>query len=96
MDHLALPKYFVVVARGFLSATIILMVGPGALGQTSYLDNGVIKIGVNLSKGGSITYLADSGTGQNIVNSADLERQVQQSYYSGPDDFDPYGNQNPN
>jgi len=63
--------------------------------QMSYLDNGVIRIGVNLSKGGSITYLADSGTGQNIINSADLGRQVQQSYYSGPDDFDPYGNQHP-
>ena len=67
-----------------------------AFAQMSYLDNGVIKIGVNLGKGGSITYLSDSGTGQNIVNSADLGRQIQQSYYSGPDDFDPYGNQSPN
>ncbi|NLX14580.1 MAG: hypothetical protein GXY44_13135 [Phycisphaerales bacterium] len=65
------------------------------LGQMSYLNNGVIRIGVDLSKGGSITYLADAGTGQNMINSYDLGRQIQQSYYSGPSNFDPYNNQHP-
>jgi hypothetical protein len=87
---------FVILFRWFRLAVVPVMPGSVALGQTSYLDNGVIKIGVNLSMGGSITYLADSGTGQNIINSHDLGRQVQQSYYCGPDDFDPYANQNPN
>jgi len=52
-----------------------------------YLDNGTIRIGVDLDLGGSITYLSQTG-GENIINSADLGRQIQQSYYSGPK---PYG-----
>ena len=86
---------FVTVRRAACMA-VCAATASAAFAQMSYLDNGVIKIGVNLGKGGSITYLSDSGTGQNIVNSADLGRQIQQSYYSGPDDFDPYGNQSPN
>lgn len=60
----------------------------------SYLDNGIIRIGVDLTRGGSITYLADSGHPEvNVINSHDLGREVQQSYYSGPH---PYGDPNPN
>jgi hypothetical protein len=61
----------------------------------SYLDNGVVKVGIDLAKGGSITYLSKSGTANNIINSYDLGRQVQQSYYSGPSLYDPYNNINP-
>ncbi|HXX82505.1 MAG TPA: hypothetical protein VEN29_00845 [Casimicrobiaceae bacterium] len=53
----------------------------------SYLDNGVIRLGVDLGKGGTITYLATSGSGENVVNSWDLGREVQQSYYAGPLNF---------
>lgn len=60
-------------------------------GAESYLDNGSVKIGVELTKGGSITYLSPSGTTYNIINNYDLGRQVQQSYYSGPDNFLPTG-----
>ncbi len=56
-------------------------------GDMSYLDNGKIRIGVDLSLGGVITYLS-AEAGENIINSADLGRQIQQSYYSGPR---PYG-----
>jgi uncharacterized repeat protein (TIGR01451 family) len=58
----------------------------------SYLDNGVIRLGVDLAKGGTITYLATSGAGVNVINSFDLGREVQQSYWSGPDN---YGNPAP-
>lgn len=64
--------------------------GSGSERQTAvedsidYLDNGVIRIGVNLNLGGSITYLADAKMKENIVNSWDWGRQIQQSYYSGP------------
>ena len=61
----------------------------GAFAAQSYLDNGVIKIGVDLSKGGSITYLSLSGTTNNVVNSYDLGREIQQSYYSGPKPYQP-------
>lgn len=60
--------------------------------EMSYLDNGVVRIGVDLAKGGTITYLADAGHPDvNLVNSADLGREIQQSYYSGPQPFgDPH------
>ena len=61
----------------------------------SYLDNGVIKIGVELTKGGSLTWLSLSGSTNNIVNSYDLGREIQQSYYSGPQPFNPSNNANP-
>ena len=36
--------------------------------KMEYIDNGIIKLGVNLALGGSITYIADSRTGKNVVN----------------------------
>lgn len=58
------------------------------------LGNGTIDIGVDLNYGGSITYLAEEG-GTNIVNNHDMGRQIQQSYYSGPSNYDPHNNQAP-
>jgi len=61
--------------------------------EMTYLNNGVIKVGVNLDKGGVITYIADANhTDVNLINSADLGRMIQQSYYSGPQ---PYGDPPP-
>ncbi len=59
----------------------------------SRLDNGVIQIGVDLDHGGTITWLGRSHGGENLINSHDLGRQIQQSYYSGPA---PYGKAHPN
>ncbi len=69
----------------FLS--IVTLAAPASAERMSYLDNGSIRIGVDLDLGGTITYLSDSKTGENIVNSHDLGRQIQQSYYSGPHPF---------
>jgi hypothetical protein len=57
--------------------------------RMSFLDNGSIRIGVDLDTGGTITFLARSGGGEsdNLINTHDLGRQVQQSYYSGPSPF---------
>lgn len=55
--------------------------------KMSYLDNGVIRLGVDLNLGGSITYLSKSGSQDNLVNSWDFGRQIQMSYYSGPVPF---------
>lgn len=60
--------------------------------KASMIDNGVIRVGIDLSHGGSISYIADSKTLQNIVNTHDLGRFIGQSYYSGPK---PYGHSNP-
>lgn len=74
----------------------MITIGPSAnAGRISRLDNGTIRIGVDLDIGGTITELARSkdrdadgdGAGGNLINSHDLGRQVQQSYYSGPHPF---------
>jgi len=55
--------------------------------RMDFLDNGAIKIGVDLDIGGSITHLSAARDGENLINSYDLGRQIQQSYYSGPQPF---------
>lgn len=52
--------------------------------KMEYVDNGTIKLGVNLALGGAITYLADCKTGKNIVNNWDWGRQIQMSFFAEP------------
>jgi hypothetical protein len=56
--------------------------------RMSYLDNGVIRIGVDLALGGAVTFLSshdqEADYSGNLINSADLGRQIQMSHYSGP------------
>ena len=59
--------------------------------KMSWLDNGTIRLGVDLAIGGAITYLAESNQGRNMINSHDWGRQVQMSFYSGPNPFVPDG-----
>ena len=55
-----------------------------------FLENEHIRIGVNLSLGGALTYLAEKGK-KNLINSYDWGRQVQMSFYSHPVPFRPEG-----
>ena len=55
--------------------------------KMAYMDNGIIKIGVDLDRGGSIGFLTDVKKGGNVVNVHDLGRWIGQSYYSGPKPF---------
>ncbi len=55
--------------------------------KMTFLDNGIIKIGVDLDRGGSIGYLADAKRDNNVVNVHDLGRWIGQSYYAGPKPF---------
>jgi hypothetical protein len=66
---------------------IAMSTSPARADRMSFLDNGSIKIGVDLDIGGTITFLARSQKGENAINSHDLGRQIQQSYYSGPSPF---------
>ncbi len=74
-----------------LVALILLGLGAGpstALAERmSHLDNGTIRIGVDLDIGGTITFLSRSQDAVSLINSHDLGRQVQQSYYAGPHPF---------
>lgn len=47
------------------------------------LDNDTLHIKLDLTRGGAIQYISESGTMRNIVNIHDEGRYVQQSYYSG-------------
>lgn len=83
------------LAGALLAVTLLPLLPIAAPAVESYLDNGVIKIGVDSSKGGSITWVSLSGTTNNIVNSYDLGREIQQSYYAGPQPYNPSNNENP-
>ena len=53
-----------------------------------YLENDRVKLGIDLSVGGAVTFLSDKTTGGiNMINSYDWGRQIQLSYYSGPRPF---------
>jgi len=47
------------------------------------MDNGIIKVKQDLTRGGAINYISVSSNSTNIVNIHDEGRYVQQSYYAG-------------
>lgn len=50
-----------------------------------YLENDRVKLGLDLSLGGAVTFLEDKANNSgNMINSHDWGRQIQLSYYSGP------------
>ena len=76
-----------------LLATIFLP-GPGGLQgldeekagrQWEYLDNGVVRIGVDKSRGVCIGFFSQSRTKRNLLNHNDEGRFIQQSYYGAAD-----------
>jgi len=77
----------------FLSTSAQDVVNREHVPRMSYIDNGTIRLGVDLNLGGAITYLSPAGTNKelNLINSHDWGRQVQLSYYSGPVPFQPPG-----
>ena len=89
-------------ARCLTAATLLLAPGVG-YGQdatpaeaspftgTSFLDNGIVRVGVDLDLGGAITWVSKAGGGKNVVNGHDYGRQIQMSYYAGPVPYTPDG-----
>src|SRR5271166_2785389 len=86
-----------ILARILVLVAIVIAVSLGLAGEErplrdgsermAYLDNGIIKVGVDLDRGGSIGLLADDKKGGNVVNVHDLGRWIGQSYYAGPKSF---------
>jgi len=62
-----------------------------SLKSMSFIENGQVKVGVDLNLGGAITYIADVKNQENVINNTDWGRQVQMSFYSGPVPFEPDG-----
>ena len=52
--------------------------------EMTFLDNGQVRIGMDLALGGAVTFISSRDHPGNIINSADLGRQIQMSHYSGP------------
>ena len=63
--------------------------------EMTFLDNGEVRIGMDLALGGAVTYISGKDHPGNIINSADLGRQIQMSHYSGPWPFE-VGDKKPN
>lgn len=59
--------------------------------RMTYLDNGEVRVGMDLALGGAVTFLSSREHPGNLINSADLGRQIQMSHYSGPWPFEPGG-----
>jgi len=57
-----------------------------AADEMAFVENEHIRVGVNLKWGGAVTHVSEPG-GPNLINSHDLGRQIQQSYYSGPANY---------
>jgi hypothetical protein len=51
----------------------------------AYIDNGKVRIGVDLNKGGCVFFFSESTTQRNLLNHHDEGRFMQQSYYGEPD-----------
>lgn len=47
------------------------------------VDNGILKVKFDLTRGGAISYISKSGSERNLVNVHDEGRYIQQSYYAG-------------
>lgn len=57
----------------------------GATDDVRYLETERIRLGVDTTLGGAVTFLEDrKAGGGNMINSHDWGRQIQMSYYSGP------------
>jgi hypothetical protein len=71
------------------SALSILALTSVCLAQNvQYISNAQVKLGVDLDKGCSITYFAAVHGGTNVINDYDEGREVQASFYSGPQGYD--------
>ena len=46
-------------------------------------DNRILKVKLDLTRGGAISYISLSGSSRNLVNIYDEGRYIQQSYYAG-------------
>jgi hypothetical protein len=69
-----------------VQAALTCAIAPAAaMAQTSYLNNGQIRVGISPDWGGAVEYLADSdAVSKNYINRHDTGRLVQLSYYGSP------------
>ena len=61
----------------------------GGADDLRYIDNGVVKLGIDLTRGGSIGFFGPSASSTNLVNCHDMGREIQLSFYAGPAFYNP-------
>jgi len=76
--------------KTLLAAILLTTLCRAAEPRMSFLENDQVKVGVDLSLGGAITWLSRRD-GENRVNNFDYGRQIQLSYFSGPVPFEAEG-----
>jgi hypothetical protein len=77
------------MVRTLASVCVMAVLAGGCGAQPTadaFVENRHVRVGVNLKWGGAITHVSAPGA-PNIINSHDLGRQIQQSYYSGPPNY---------
>lgn len=53
--------------------------------NATYINNGTLQIGIDLTRGGGICHFSEVGTKRNLLNHCDEGRFIQQSYYGDAD-----------
>ena len=67
------------------AGTLLADPNPEVASKQKFIENGKVKIGVDLSSGGSIFWFSETGSDRNLMNHADRGRFIQQSYYGKSD-----------
>ncbi len=61
----------------------LILSGFPLFGQILELNNDTLRVKLDLTRGGAINYISESGSTRNLVNIHDEGRYIQQSYYAG-------------
>ena len=77
--HIALAALLIASCDNKYDAPIYLTPEP------AYITNGAVRLGIDLSSGGSIFYFSQVSPERNLLNHNDRGRFIQQSYYGTPD-----------
>lgn len=56
---------------------------PEIYGGVHFIENEFVKVGVDANHGGAICWISEAESERNVVNTKDLGRFIQQSYYAG-------------
>jgi len=82
-----MPRW--VITLLLASAFVGGLAAPARADTISYLDDGVVRVGVDLDRGGLIVYLAPSGTdpSANLVDATLGDQGIQPWFQAGPDGF---------
>ena len=86
---LAVVAVAVAVLVALLSVYFLKPSPPQQESDVRYIQNDKIKLGVDLLRGGSITYLSEANNSRTVINHHDQGREVQMSFYAAPNPYNP-------